>query len=138
MTAFKGVVSIDKTEVPVVVDITDEGVRMLSGESEIGSWTRAECNIRRLDGPAFGITAEDETLRFMPHDTSAFASAVNGHFPNHAEPLVAIPRGRHLATASNRDVEVPPPSTMTFVAFLVLCAATAGLGIWALIRMIIG
>ena len=136
MTAYSGVVSIDHNDIPVVIDIDENGIRMIAAGTEIGSWGADEYQIARLGRARYGITAEDETLLFLPSEPGAFDMVVNGH----SEPSAVAhsQRGRHLAqTSSGNDLPVaPPPKTTTMIAFYALCAFTAALGVWSLIRVI--
>ena len=136
MTAYNGVVSIEHNDIPVVIDIDEHGIRMIAAGTEIGSWGADEYQIARLGEAKYGITAEDETLLFLPSEPGAFDLVVNGHSPPSTEPRNE--RGRHLAPTHPGDDQpvAPQPKTTTMVAFYALCALTAALGVWSLIRII--
>jgi hypothetical protein len=85
----------------------------------------------------YSITAEDETLRFVPNQPSLFAAAVNDG-TRHAVPVVGSsfetdPEPEPVAT---RDREAPPPKPLTMGLFYALCLVTAALALWSLVSMV--
>ncbi|HEU4894476.1 MAG TPA: hypothetical protein VFT85_01460, partial [Acidimicrobiia bacterium] len=91
MPIYDGVVTLDQTDVPVIVELDDDYVRLSASGTEIGNWSAAECQIAHIGDTAYSITAEDETLHFVPNQPGLFAAAVNGGDPALAVPLPPEP-----------------------------------------------
>lgn len=140
MSLFDGVVTFDDTNVPVIIGLQEDGLSMSSGGAEIGQWGEGEYSIDRTEDGAYAITAENETLRFVPTNPSLFAAGIGiGVTPptqqdetetstEHSPPPPQV-RGE------SRHGEAPAPKTLTRVAFYVLAAITAALGLWALVSL---
>ena len=134
MPIYDGVVTLDDQIIPVMVEVDEEHVRLSASGTEIGDWPATECLISPLGDFAYTITAENETLTFVPNQPSLFAAAVNGA----SVPNVAMPPEPRPA-ASNKDgiPEAPPPQPLTVGLFYALCLCTVALGLWALASLLI-
>jgi hypothetical protein len=133
---YDGVVTLDESDVPVIVEVDHDHVRLSASGTEIGQWPANECHIAHVTDSIYSITAEDETLQFVPNQPSLFAAAVNGG-SRHAGSL-AGPKETPTETedpAVGRR-EAPPPKPLTMVLFYSLCVATAALAVWSLISLI--
>jgi hypothetical protein len=131
---YDGVVTLDETDVPVIIELAGSHVRLSASGTEIGEWTSDECHIALLRDTVYAITAEDETLQFVPNQPSLFAAAVSGGVGN------GSPVAQPLQTPADTERpaierEAPPPKLLTKTLFYVLCAATAALATWALINI---
>jgi hypothetical protein len=143
---YDGVVTLADDDIPVIVELDDDYVRMSAGGTDIGHWPADECQITHVSDTTYAITAEDETLRFVPNQPSLFAAAVNGasETTSLAKPAEPEPEsGRHGAgaevsetTASDGVREAPAPQPLTMGLFYALCLTTAALAVWALIRIV--
>jgi hypothetical protein len=140
MSLFDGVVTFDDTNVPVIIGLQEDGISMSSGGAEIGQWSEGEFSIDPTEDGAYAITAENETLRFVPTNPSLFAAGIGvGVAPpiqqeeSHGAPDHAPPRPQ--AGGELKNGEAPAPKTLTRVAFYVLAAITAALGLWALVSL---
>ena len=78
MPIYDGVVTIEDTDVQVILGLDDDRVRLSAGGTEIGDWPLEECEIDDAGDGVYTITAENETLEFMPASPGAFAAAMNG------------------------------------------------------------
>lgn len=140
MSIYDGVVTLDQTDVPVIVELNDEYVRLSASGTEIGNWSAQECHIAQIDDSAYSITAEDETLHFVPNQPGLFAAAVNGGvsyvapLPERAE-RPSKSESRSDADAGARTASSPRPLTMGL--FYVLCLTTAALAVWAVISIVL-
>lgn len=137
---YDGVVTLADDDIPVIVELDDDYVRMSAGGTEIGHWPADECQITRVSDTTYTITAEDETLRFVPNQPGLFAAAVNGATetispPAEPEPKSA-PVAESAATGGDGVREAPAPQPLTMGLFYGLCVITAALAIWALISII--
>lgn len=137
MPIYDGVVTLDESDVPVVVELGDDHVRLSASGTEIGEWPADECHIAHVTDTIYSITAEDETLRFVPNQPSLFAAAVNGG-TKHAIPVVGSSPEADLERepVATRDGEAPPPKPLTMALFYALCLVTAALAVWSLVNMI--
>lgn len=133
MAMYDGVVTLADDDVPVIVELDDDYVRMSAGGTEIGHWPVDECRITHVEDTTYAITAEDETLRFVPNQPSLFASAVNGS-PK-TTPAVDMPSAPDPAPPDGVR-EAPPAQPLTMGLFYALCLITAALALWALISII--
>lgn len=137
MSLYDGVVVFDDTNVPVIVGLQEDGLSMSSGGAEIGQWGDGEFSIDPTEDGAYAITAENETLRFVPTDPSLFAAGMGlGVTPPAAQDEAQEARDdtspRPQASGEMKNGEAPAPKTLTRVGFYVLAAVTAALGLWAL------
>jgi hypothetical protein len=133
---YDGVVTLDESDVPVIVEFGHDHVRLSASGTEIGQWPTNECHIAHVTDSIYSITAEDETLQFVPNQPSLFAAAVNGG-SRHADSL-AGPKETPTETEDPavRGREAPPPRPLTMALFYSLCVATAALAVWSLISLI--
>lgn len=134
MAIYDGVVTLDQTDVPVIVELDDSYVRLSAGGAEIGHWSTDECEINHVSDSTYSITAEDETLRFVPNQPGLFDAAVNGGTPS---PLRSVPLPPEPAPEPPADGvrEAPPPRPLTMGLFYALCTLTLGLALWSLARI---
>lgn len=144
MAIYDGIVSLGEDDVHVILGIGDDTVTLSSNGAEIGSWGSDEVSIRYRGSGTYAITAEGETLEFVPNDQDLFAIRF-GEISDDQPTPSANGSGRH-ARAGVRQPEVnaaeleeaPPPKQVTKIAFYALVGLTASLGIWAVVSMIIG
>lgn len=140
MPIYDGVVTLDESDVPVIVELGHDHVRLSASGTEIGQWPAHECHIAHVTDSIYSITAEDETLQFVPNQPSLFAAAINGG-GRHAGSL-ADPKETPTETTAEtegpavRGRVAPPPKPLTMGLFYSLCVATAGLAVWSLISLI--
>lgn len=134
-------VALGDDSVDVTVALANGRVRLTAGSHEIGDWREGDCRLSARDDGTWLIEAENESLPFRPADPIAFARAMAPPTPDRAavEPVAATeesadeeapdrPPGRH------RDPEAPKATTV--IGFYALAAATAVLGIWALVNLL--
>lgn len=139
---YDGVVTLADDDIPVIVELDDDYVRMSAGGTEIGHWPADECQITHVSDTAYAITAENETLRFVPNQPDLFAAAVNGapettYLAKPAEPEPeSAPEAESAPTADDGVREAPAPQPLTMGLFYALCLTTAALAVWALISII--
>lgn len=137
MPIYDGVVTLDENDVPVIVELGDDHVRLSASGREIGQWRADECHIAHVTDSIYTITAEDETLQFVPDQPSLFAAAVNGNVPSPAPAAAAsAATDADEGTPAIGSREAPPPKPLTMGLFYALCVATAALALWSLISMI--
>ena len=133
MSIHDGVVTVADDDIPVIVELDDERIRLSAAGTEIGEWRSDECQISLVSDSTYTIRAENETLRFTPNQPSIFAAAVNGaiHEPPDVNP------GPVPEPGPTDPVRVAPPAKpVTMGLFYALCAATVGLAVWSLISII--
>lgn len=137
MSLYDGVVSFDDTDVPVIIGLQEDSLSMSSGGAEIGHWVEGEFSIDPAGDGTYSITAENETLRFVPTNPSLFAAAVAPppHSPDLEETVVERSPTRSTASGELDNGVAPAPQTITLVGFYALAVATAGLGLWALVSL---
>ncbi len=136
MAIYDGVVTLADDQIPVIVELDDEHVRLSASGTEIGKWRRDECQIDTVDNTTYTITAEDETLEFAPNQPSLFAAELNGAPEEATETPVLHAKPGAEPDASGNDAEAPPPKPLTMVFFYALCLVTAVLAIWSLVAII--
>lgn len=162
MSIHDGVVTVADDEIPVIVELNGERIRLSASGREIGDWHNDECQISHLTDVTFAIHAENEVLEFTPNQPNTFAAAVNGgmtleprlepepgpqpepglpqepELPRESEVRhePEVERSPDATAASHGAREAPPPKPLTMGLFYALCAATAGLAIWSLINII--
>lgn len=143
MAIYDGHVSLGEDRIHVILGVEEEKVTLSSSGREIGIWGPEEIEIRYLGNGRYAITAEDETLEFVPLDHDSFAIQFGEIDDSPAGPKPGH-NGRHSRESSGvEDVERPvamarPPRSLTRVAFYGLAAFTGGLGLWAAVSMLIG
>jgi hypothetical protein len=141
LSIFDGVVTLDDNHVAVIIGLEETGIRMSSGGAEIGVWSEGEYSIHLASEGVYKITAENETLTFVPSNPMQFAASLNGgHVPIH-QPVVEEDPGPTSESAKSGpidDEEEPGPRTTTTLVFYALAGLTAVLGLWALISLFTG
>ena len=147
MAIYDGHISLGDDRVHVILGVEEEKVTLSSNGREIGIWGPEEIEIRYLGNGRYAITAEDETLEFVPLDQDLFAIQFGEIDDRPASPQPGSTHGRHSPSrtgqiAGDDSLEpvslAPPPRPVTRVAFYGLVAVTGGLGLWAAISMILG
>jgi hypothetical protein len=163
---YDGVVTIADDDIPVIVELDETRIRMSAGGTEIGEWPADECQISHVSESTFSISAENETLRFVPNQPRLFAAAVNGTSPEVGPagltPMVETPRSEEPqplppeipldevpapetvttpptpapSAPVEAEREAPPPQPLTVGLFYALCVLTAGLAIWSLVTIV--
>jgi hypothetical protein len=134
---YDGVVTLDESDVPVDVELGDDRVRLSASGTEIGLWPSDECHIAHVTDTIYTITAEDETLQFVPNQPSLFAAAVNGNDRLTAPAPRVTETSAELEAPATASPEAPPPRPLTMGLFYALCVTTAALAVWSLISMIL-
>lgn len=159
---YDGVVTIADDDIPVIVELDETRIRMSAGGIEIGEWPTDECQISHVSESTYSISAENETLRFVPNQPRLFAAAVNGGVieaaPAPSSPTIEVPAPPAPETRSEplpappvpeavavpapapapvvTEREAPPPQPLTMGLFYALCVLTAGLAVWSLISIV--
>lgn len=145
MAIYDGVVTLSDSDVPVMVELGENTIRLSASGTEIGEWSTDDCDITRQDASTYLIHAEAETLPFTPHQPGAFAAAVGLADLAATVPLAPVPTSQVVvaevepATIVNHPVEpgeVPSPQPITMGFFYGLSTLTLGLAIWALISIV--
>lgn len=134
MVMYDGFVSTDNGEVHVILGLDDDRVTMSSNGNEIGAWSADEVDVDHVGDGVYRITAEEESLRFVPNNPSLFGLVFEG-----AETEETADTG--ISPEQQRAPEPAPGSTanpVTMSMFYALAAVTAALGIWAAISLLIG
>lgn len=134
MAIYDGIVSLADDDIPVIVELDGHRVRLSASGTEIGEWPAEEISITHMGDTVYTITAENETLRFVPNQPSLFAAAVNGAGENSSVPLPPEQVSKHRPDDGVR--EAPPPKPLTMGLFYALCLVTATLAIWSLVSII--
>ena len=128
MTTFPGVATLKEDNVPVMVGLDDEKITLVSGEiSLVSGWPGTTRSSTSVAGE-FVIEAEDDSIPFLPDDPSGFALGIQ------RDPETSVSTDRPAAAHEVR--EGPPPKPATVIAFWVLAAFTAALGIWATLSLL--
>lgn len=134
MAIYEGVVTLADDQIPVIVELDETHVRLSASGTEIGHWLAEECEIVRVADTTYTITAEDETLEFVPNQPSLFAAALNGEAEEPAVPLPPEPGPE--PPPGDGVKEAPPAKPLTMGLFYALCLVTAALAVWSLITII--
>lgn len=132
MAIYDGVVTLADDDIPVIVELDDHLLRLSAAGTEIGQWATDEVSIAHVGDTVYTITAEDETLRFVPNQPSLFAAAVNGNSERSAVPRPPTPEPVPVETVR----EATPPKPLTMGLFYALCLTTAALAVWSLISLV--
>jgi len=136
LAIYDGVVTLAEDDIPVIVELDDDHVRMSAAGTEIGQWPAAECLITLVGETTYSITAEDETLEFVPNQPGLFAAAVIG--ATGGGPAVAMPPPPEAKPVASDGVrEAPAPKPLTVGLFYALCLTTAALAVWSLISIVL-
>lgn len=162
MPMYDGVVTIADDDIPVIVELDETRIRMSAGGTEIGEWPTDECQISHVSESTYSISAENETLRFVPNQPRLFAAAVSGGSagdpPAPSSPTIEVPASAAPETRSEplpaspvpeavavpapalapvgTEREAPAPQPLTMGLFYALCVLTAGLAVWSLISIV--
>jgi hypothetical protein len=96
MPIYDGVVTVAEDDIPVLIELDDDIIRLSASGQEIGQWRTDECEISHAGDSTYNIRAENETLAFIPNEPSLFAAAVDGTGSRH----------RHLADDGPPEPEV--------------------------------
>lgn len=144
MPIYDGVVTLAEADIPVIVELDNGHVRLSASGREIGQWPLKECEIVHLEDSTYTISAENETLRFVPSQPSLFGAAVDDgrRHMEAREEATAPPHPEPTEEPSDEVVdddgisEASPPRPLTVTLFYALCVLTAGMGVWALISII--
>lgn len=144
MAIYDGFVSLGEEDVHVILGVEDDRVTLSSNGAEIGSWGSDEVSIRYQGSGTYTITAEGETLEFVPNDPDLFAIRF-GEISDDQPTPAANGSGRHArARPAGPDTyaadpeQAPPPRQITKIAFYALVGLTAFLGLWAVVSMMMG
>ena len=138
MAIYDGVVTIADDDIPVIVELDEDSIRLSASGQEIGQWPTGQCQITHLGEETYAITAEEGTIEFIPNRPDLFAAAVNGASEPPADPPLPSEPDHDRASSPDeaRVREAPPPKPVTMGLFYALCFVTAGLAIWSLISII--
>lgn len=145
MTIYDGVINLDNNKISVIIGFEDTRVRMSSGGAEIGDWAEGEYSIDHNGDGIYTITAESETLEFVPNNPRLFAAQLSGEAAAIPEPVTdqsetedTVPTtAEEPARSEDRDA-APPPKPVTRAAFYALSGVTLVLGLWALVSLLAG
>jgi hypothetical protein len=135
LAIYDGVVTLSDHDVPVLVELDEDRIRLSASGTEIGEWPTHECLIRHVGNSTYAITAEDETIEFVPSQPGLFAAAVSGR--PRTSTSVAMPPEPVSEAKPVANGEAPPPQPLTMGLFYALCLVTAALGLWALVSMVL-
>jgi hypothetical protein len=133
LAIYDGVVTVADDDIPVILELEDDSIRLSASGREIGEWPVGECRINHVGDTTYTITAEDETLEFIPNQPSLFAAAVNGG----PRTVSLTPEKEPDAQPEDGVRRAPPPKPLTMGLFYALCVATAALALWSLIAIIV-
>lgn len=142
MAIYDGTVTLADDEIPVVVELDNGHIRLSASGNEIGEWPAHECRITHVDDTTYTITAEDETLEFVPKEPALFAAEIDGRSGPTVMPTAAIletepvPGVDPAVSPGGAEDEAPPAKPLTMGLFYALCVVTAVLAIWSLISII--
>jgi hypothetical protein len=141
---YDGVVTVNDDQVPVIIGLEEDGIRMSTNGMEIGEWAVGDYTIDHAGDGVYTITADNESLVFVPNRPDLFAAGV-GHPGDYGGPMIVEDEsGRHVAesrpvveavTHGTEDGE-SAPRPLTRALFYTLAGTTAALGLWALVRLI--
>lgn len=140
MPRHEGVVTVDEEEIPVIIELDNEAIRLTAAGKEVGNWRPDECEIIQIADATYTIEAENEVLQFVPHQPQTFAAALNGENTT-ASPSEEAPtddaQTDHALEETGVDLQdAPAPQPLTVGLFYGLCFLTAALAIWSLISII--
>lgn len=137
MPSYDGVVSVAEDEIPVMVELYHDLIRLSASGQEIGNWRPDQCEISLVSDATYSIKAENEILSFVPDQPTLFAAAVKG---NGADTTVGVDLTEQIALGqvpTEAIREAPPAKPLTMSLFFALCAVTFGLAVWALVNIIV-
>lgn len=125
MPLYDGVVSVNDGDIAVIIDVEEDRIRLSANGSEIGEWDADDCTIELVEDGVYRITAENESLRFVPNQPSLFAKAVSAEEPEPGGPTRIV---QELGSTDTPSRE----SQLTHILIWVAGSAAAVLGIRAL------
>jgi hypothetical protein len=138
MALFDGVVLISDDRVPVILAVEDEGIRLSANGTEVGQWGSGEYEVARAEDGAFTITADGDTVSFVPHRSGDFARAVG--IPSSSDSAREDPVSDVAAAPTSHGDGVrsaPAPKPLTKALFYTLAGTTGLLAVWALLRLVL-
>ncbi|MFZ0015612.1 MAG: hypothetical protein WAL25_16020 [Acidimicrobiia bacterium] len=160
MPIYDGVVTVAEDDIPVLIELDDDIIRLSASGQEIGEWRTDECEISHVGDSTYNIRAENETLAFIPNQPSLFAAAVNDTGSRHRHlaedvppepepefelppelepddgPVTTEPAAPAQTAPEVAAAQAPPPKPVTTGLFYALCVLTVALALWALVSMI--
>lgn len=135
---FDGIVTLEDAEIPVVVRFDSKVLQLTSNGAHIGEWAPGEYVIDQVADGVYSITAENESLHFIPSQPRHFAEQLTTEMRGRGA-VGSMALGRHLAASDMADstVEAHAPSInpLAKLGFYALSAMTAGLGLWAFVSI---
>ncbi|MGA7097871.1 MAG: hypothetical protein WB245_09925 [Acidimicrobiia bacterium] len=138
MTTFPGVAKLNEANVPVIVGLDDERIRLVAGDVSIGEWPVGEYSIIDLGSGTFVIEADEDTIAFHPDDPGGFAQGIAPTRIDVVSGSTATEVRQPTPVADVVEIrEGPPPGVKTMVGFYALAALTGVLGVWALLSLIL-
>ena len=129
MPLYDGRIAVEDGDIGVIVAIEGERVRLSAGGSEIGEWDVDDCEIEHVEANVFSITAEEESLQFVPNQPALFARAVAVETPR-SEP--ANEAGGRLLQHQGEPTKAPWSKTLAWAMGIAGGAAA----IWAVITLL--
>ncbi|HWB88310.1 MAG TPA: hypothetical protein VG872_03780 [Acidimicrobiia bacterium] len=133
MAIYDGVVTLADDEIPVIVELDEQHIRMSAAGTEIGEWRTEDCQIVHLSDSTYAITAEDESLQFVPNQPALFAAAVG----RDRSPSVArAPAPEEPEQTGEAPREAPPAQPLTMGLFYALCVVTMAMAVWSLVTIL--
>jgi len=60
----------------VTVETIDNQLRIVTGQTEIGSWPLASVSVERTSIYRFALEIEDDTLEFIPDEPTGFSNEI--------------------------------------------------------------
>lgn len=132
MPIFDGLVTVNEDQVPVIIGLEDDGIRMSTNGTEIGEWSTGQFKIDHRGDGVYTITADDESLLFKPNRPDLFAVGIGN-------PLVAEPApvAEAVSNVDEPVLEQSAPKPITRALFYTLAGTTGALGLWALIKLVV-
>lgn len=137
MSIYDGVVTVDEDDVQVILGMDDDKIRLSAGGLEIGEWSADDCSIDPVGDGVFTITAENETLTFVPNNPTNFTAAIGGgRVAVHESDQASAAPEEVFVDESQLKEDTSSSNSLTMAAFYALAAITAVLGIWALVSIV--
>ena len=137
MSIHDGVVTLEDDNVQVILGVDDDKIRLSAGGLEIGEWSSEDCSIDPAGDGVFTITAENETLTFVPNNPTTFNAAMNGgNLPETTTDQPVQESVEPVIITESEIDQIPDPKPATKAVFYALATVTGVLGIWALISIV--
>ena len=138
MSIHDGVVTIDEDDVQVILGVEEDKIRLSAGGLEIGEWSVKDCSIDPAGDGVFTITAENETLTFVPNNQTTFTAAMNGGSITDAVPEPPVEGSTETAIASSTDSDqIPDPDRSRWSFSMPWPRSQVSFGLWALISIVL-